>query len=103
MLSLSVVSATDTNLTDEIEVSDVDEEPPSYLESNDLSTNDVVASSDFLNDTYSLSGNDVSMYYKGTANYEVTLFKNDVPVSGASIIIKINCTLRVFKCFNIIF
>ena len=90
MLSLSVVSATDTNLTDEIEVSDVDEEPPSYLESNDLSTNDVVASSDFLNDTYSLSGNDVSMYYKGTANYEVTLFKNDVPVSGASIIIKIN-------------
>lgn len=89
MLSLCAVSAVDTNVTDDIEISDVDEEPPSGV--SDLSADEIVAADpkeDLGN--YSLSGNDVKMYYKGTANYEAVLYNNNQPVSGASLIVNIN-------------
>ena len=86
MLSLGVVSAIDANSTDDVQASDVDEEPPSGL-MNDLSTNEILADS---NQDYDLSSKDISMYYKGKTNYEVVLSKNETPVSGASLIIKLN-------------
>ena len=89
MLSLCAVSAVDTNATDDIEISDVDEEPPSGV-ANDLSANEVLATSNSSCDDYELSSKDVNMYYKGTANYEVVLSQASSPVSGASVIININ-------------
>ena len=78
MLSLGVVSAIDANSTDDVQASDVDEEPPSGL-TNDLSTNEILADS---NQDYDLSSKDISMYYKGKTNYEVVLSKNiRIPVS----------------------
>ena len=90
MLSLCAVSAVDTNVTDDIEISDdVDEEPPSGV--SDLSADEVIADSDDGDSgNYSLSGNDVNMYYKGTANYEAVLYNNSNPVSGVSVIVNIN-------------
>ena len=89
MLSLCAVSAVDTNVTDDIETNDVDEEPPSG-DISDLSTNGVLATSDFPDGNYTLSSNDVKMYYKGTANYEVVLSQGNNPVSGASVLINLN-------------
>ena len=86
MLSLCAVSAVDTNVTDDIEINDVDEEPPSG-DISDLSADEVLAASDSPSGNYTLSGNDVKMYYKGTANYEVVLSQGSTPVSGASILI----------------
>ncbi len=89
MLSLCAVSAVDTNSTDDIGINDVDEEPPSG-DVNDLSTNEVLATSNSSGDDYELSSKDVNMYYKGTVNYEVVLSQASSPVSDASVIININ-------------
>ena len=86
MLSLCAVSAGDTNATDDVAASDVDEEPPSG-DSDILSTDEVLTAS---NDNYTLSGKDVSMYYKGSATYEVVLSQNSQAVSGESVIITLN-------------
>ena len=89
MLSLGVVAAADTNMTDDMQTSDVDEEPPSG-DAADLSTNEILAASNSTDEEYELSGEDVKMYYMGTASYEAVLTQNKQPVSDASIIIKIN-------------
>lgn len=89
MLSLCAVSAADTNVTDDIEISDVDEEPPSG-DLGDLSANEVFTASDSSCEEYTLSSNDVKMYYKGTANYEVVLSQGSNPVSGESVVINLN-------------
>ena len=85
MLSLSAVVAADTNVTDDVAASDVDEEPPSGMVAQ-TSTNEIIADS---ND-YKLSGDDVNMYYKGKANYEVVLSQDSVPVKNANVLVKIN-------------
>jgi hypothetical protein len=90
MLSLGVVSASDANMTDDVITAEVDEEPPSG-ELNVLSTNEAANTVSDSPDSgeYQLNSNDVSMYYKGTASYEVSLSHNQKPVGGASVIINI--------------
>jgi hypothetical protein len=87
MLSISAAVAADTNVTDDVVASDVDEEPPSGVVEK-TSTDDILAAGD--SDNYDLSGKDVSMYYKGDANYEVVLSKNKTPVNNANVVVKIN-------------
>jgi hypothetical protein len=91
MLSISAVVAADTNVTDDIAASDVDEEPPSGL-IEQSSTNEISTTSNAsdVSSNYDLSSNDVSMYYKGNANYEVVLSQDNNPVSNESILININ-------------
>ena len=91
MLSLGAVSAADNNMTDDVITSEVDEEPPSGVD-NDLSAGEVLAASNSskLAESYDLSGKDVSMYYKGSASYELVLSQNGHPVNNAVVNININ-------------
>lgn len=88
MLSLSVVTAVDTNSTDDVGIGDVDEEPPSNLLGVD-STNETLTG---LNqqDDYILKASNVNMYYKGNSSYEVVLSQGENPVSNASVSVSIN-------------
>lgn len=88
MLSLSVVSAADSNSTDDIIAGEVDEEPPS-VEDIVLSTDDSTPAQDNEAD-YSLNGSDVSMYYKGESSYYVTLLNGTDPVEGANVTFDLN-------------
>lgn len=87
MLSVSAVAAVDSNSTDDMATSEVDEEPPSgdvgLLSANESST-------DSEKDSYSLSGSDVSMYYKGGSDYQVTLSNGNSPVEDANVTLVIN-------------
>lgn len=87
MLSISAVSAVDSNSTDDIMTSDVDEEPPSG-DVAETSANQEIT--DSQTDNYVLDASDVNMYYKGKSNYEVTLYNGDVPVANVDIALKIN-------------
>ena len=91
MLSISAVAAADSNATDDMTTGDVDEEPPSGS-ADDSSLQDILATpdSDDEDGNYTISGKDVSMYYKGNANYEVVLTNGEKPVGNASVLIKIN-------------
>ena len=88
MLSVSVVSAVETNSTDDVIAGEVDEEPPSG-DSNILSTAEEATSPE-QNDTYSLKGSDVNMYYKGGSSYQVTLSDGSNPVSNVNITLTLN-------------
>ena len=88
MLSLSVVSAVDTNSTDDMIIGDVDEEPPSGGDV-DLSVDESVTA-DVNDANYSLTGSDVSMYYTGESSYSVTLLNGTTPVEGANITFTLN-------------
>ena len=88
MLSVSAVSAVETNSTDDVIAGEVDEEPPSG-DSNILST-DEGATVLKQNGTYSLKGSDVTMYYKGGSSYQVTLSNGNVPVSNANLTLTLN-------------
>lgn len=88
MLSLSVVTAADTNSTDDVGISDVDEEPPSNLLGVD-STNETLTGSNQQED-YILKASNVNMYYKGNSSYEVVLSQGENPVSNASVSVSIN-------------
>lgn len=85
MLSISAVAAFDTTVVnDDLEASDVDEEPPS---GSALIPDDIKSVSQ---DDYSLETKDLSMYYKNGTRYEVTLKYGDTPVENDSVIININ-------------
>ncbi|WP_458455101.1 Ig-like domain-containing protein [Methanobrevibacter sp.] len=88
MLSISAVSAIESNSTDDMMASEVDEEPPSG-DGALLSSNESDTSAD-ENETYSLNGNDVSVYYKGSYNYQVTLKNDDGPVENANLTLHIS-------------
>ena len=88
MLSLSVVSATDASSTDDVGISDVDEEPPSVLIGVD-STNESFTGSNQQED-YILTASNVNMYYKGNSSYEVVLSQGETPISNAFINVNIN-------------
>ena len=94
MLSISAVSAAaDDNSTDDMLAGEVEEEPPSGNISN-LPTDDYVATPDNseISDKspdYSLSGEDVKMYYNGHADYVVSLHRGTHPVVNELITIKI--------------
>jgi len=84
MLSISAVAAHDTTaINDDLEMSEMDEEPPS---GSALIPSDIKSVS---NDEYSLQTKDLSMYYKNGTRYEVTLTHEDIPVENADIIINI--------------
>jgi len=87
MLFVSAVSAVDSNSTDDMIAGEVDEEPPSG-DVGVLSANGSVA--DSVEDSYSLSGSDISMYYKGESNYQVTLSNGDNPVKDANVTLVLN-------------
>lgn len=85
MLSISAVAAFDTTVVnDDLEASDVDEEPPS---GSALIPDDIKSVSQ---DDYSLETKDLSMYYKNGTRYEVTLKYGDTPVENDYVIININ-------------
>lgn len=88
MLSISAVVAVDSNSTDDVISNEVDEEPPSGDE-NILSANEDVTVSQQSNN-YSLSGSDVTMYYKGGTSYQVTLLDGNTPVKDAEITLNLN-------------
>lgn len=84
ILSISAVAAVDTtNVTDDIETSDADEEPPSGISFN---VSDKISISQ---DDYSLETMDLLMYYKNGSRYEVTLTQGDNPLENATVIINI--------------
>ena len=84
MLSLSAVAAHDTvQISDDLEMSDAEEEPPS---GSALIPSDIKSIS---NDDYSLQTKDLSMYYKNGTRYEVTLTHEDIPVENAQVIINV--------------
>ena len=84
MLSISAVAAFDTTaVSDDIETSDADEEPPSGI---NVVPSDIKSVS---NDDYTLETKDLSMYYKNGTRYEVTLTNGAGPVENASVIINI--------------
>ena len=85
VLSVSAVAAADTNATDDMIASDVEEEPPS--EGVDLSSSYEAANNE---GGYSLKGSDVSMDYKGDKSYVVTLFNGTEPVENENITLKLN-------------
>ncbi|WP_405305972.1 hypothetical protein [Methanobrevibacter sp.] len=93
MLSISAVVAADSNSTDDIIAGDVDEEPPSGDVGVLSADEDVVDQTDDKN--YSLTGDDVSMYYKGDSSYQVTLSDGNVPVEGANISLTLNGVTHV--------
>lgn len=85
MLSISAVVAVDSGaVSDELELSDSEEEPPSGTA---LVPQDIISTSQ---DDYSLETRDVSMYYKNGTRYSVTLTHFDNPVENASVIINLN-------------
>lgn len=86
MLSISAVSAADTNSTDDILAGDVDEEPPSGV-ANLLSVSDdtLTASSNANYQIYGESGS----YYSGSS-YSFVLLKDNNPVANKSVILNIN-------------
>ena len=84
MLSVSAVAAYDTTqVSDDLEMSDAEEEPPS---GSALIPSDIKSIS---NDDYSLQTKDLSMYYKNGTRYEVTLTHEDIPVENAPVIINV--------------
>ena len=105
MLSLSVAVAADTNSTDDMITSDVDEEPPSgdevilsTIENTDYQLDEDIntfaegesTTLQASEDKYSLTGNDVTMYYKGGSSYNVILRNGTVPMKDAKITLKLN-------------
>lgn len=88
MLSLSAVAAADSNSTDDVIASEVDEEPPS-VDEGVLSAGESVTGPDKENN-YTLSGNDVSMYYKAGSSYQASLYNGNTPVKGADITLVLN-------------
>ncbi len=87
MLSVSAVSAVDSNSTDDVIAGEVDEEPPSG-DVGLLSANESVAG--LVEDSFSLSGSDVSMYYKSGSSYQVTLSNGGNPVKDANVTLVLN-------------
>ena len=88
MLSVSAVAAADSNSTDDVIASEVDEEPPS-VDTGVLSAGESVTEP-VKEDNYTLSGNDVSMYYKGGLSYQVSLYNGNAPVKNANITLVLN-------------
>ena len=85
MLSISAVAAVDSNSTDDMITGEVDEEPPS-ADVEVLSTEET----DATQNSYTLNGSDVSMYYKGDCDYQVTLYDGENPVENANVTLILN-------------
>ena len=79
ILSMSSVVAEDTDVANE-----------SNLNNNSLDNATVLPQNQSaLEENYTLSSNDISMYYNDGSNYSVSLLNNTSPVKGAKIIISI--------------
>ncbi len=88
MLSVSAVAAVDSNQTDDVIAGEVDEEPPSG-DVGVLSADENVTKLGEDNN-YTLSGSDVSMYYKGDSSYQVTLSDGGNPVKNVNVSLILN-------------
>ena len=87
MLSLSVVSAVDSNGTDDVIAGEVDEEPPSVGVSDIYESEDILAADS--NNNYKFSSNSNGTYYSG-GSYDFILFNNNAPVENASVTLNVN-------------
>ena len=88
MLSISAVSAVESNSTDDMLAEDLDEEPPSATTEISIKTDN---NTDLNNDeNYVLNGSDVTTYYNNKVIYTLTLSKNDEAVSNVSVNIEVN-------------
>ena len=94
ILSISAVSAADTNGTDDIIASNLDEEPPSEA-SIDISTVDNLTAT--AQNTYELKSSDLNMYERDGSSYDVTLLKGSSPVKDASIVFSIKGVNYTYK------
>ncbi len=98
ILSISAVSAADTNSTDDIIASNVCEEPPSEA-SIDISTDDNLTAT--TQDTYELKSSDLNMYERDGSSYNVTLLKGTSPVKDAPIVFSIKGVNYTYKTNNL--
>ena len=87
MLSISAVSAADTNSSDDVIASTLDEEPPSEV-SIDMSTAENLTATS--SSSYSLHGSDLNMYERDGSSYNITLKQGTSPVKDASVIFGVN-------------
>lgn len=87
MLSLSAVTAVDSNQSDDMAAGEVDEEPPSSGTDFLSSTNESVTAGSASG--YELAVVEASKYYSGSS-YSVILSKNNAPVSKAKISFNVN-------------
>ena len=94
MLSISAVSAADTNSSDDIVTSSVDEEPPSGISEVNSDIDNLSASTQ--ND-YKLESSDLKMYERDGSSFDATLLKGTSPVKDASVIFSINGKNYTYK------
>ena len=90
MLSVSAVSAADTNSTDDVAAGDVEEEPPSVsVEDISSAENDDVVAANQEKEIV-LASDDFNIYYKSGDKYEVTVSQGGKAVSGVKVTISVS-------------
>lgn len=87
MLSISAVSAADTNSTDDVLAGEVEVEPPSGSAYSISVDGDTLTASSSNN--YVLNSSNVETYYSGY-NYDVVLTQNDTPIQNATVSLSVN-------------
>ena len=98
ILSISAVSAADTNSSDDMIASNVVEEPPSEASIDISNVDNLTATSQ---NSYELKSSDLNMYERDGSSYNVTLLKGSSPVKDASIVFSIKGVNYTYKTNNL--